>query len=122
MQNSLINTYKQQIVTAVPDGRNPFTENMVMGKFITWLGHLPQAEKDLLIATFGASIPTIYLKAIADKILHWGEPLPGCTSWSEVEWYHELYRDGDLGELMHRSFGEIFKELFILDGYQENGY
>jgi hypothetical protein len=114
MQNSLINTYKQQIETAVEkavqaSGRNPFTENMVMGKFITWLGHLPQAEKDLLIATFGASIPTIYLKAIAETILHWGEPLPG--TWSGAEWYVELYRDGDLGELMHRSFGKIFKEL-----------
>ena len=117
MQNSLTNTYRQQIETSAEKAveakwhRSYLTcsEDLVIESVIKWLGQLPQAEKALLIATFGVSIPTAYLQELTDSILAWGEP-PYCDMFDD-EWCRDL-QSAFQAERMGETFGEIFYDLF----------
>ena len=116
MQNSIINTYRQQIETSAEKAveakwhRSYLTrsEYFVIEIVIKWLEQLPQAEKALLIAAFGVSIPTAYLQELTEEILAWGEP-PYCDM-SEAEWCRDL-QSGFQAERMGETFDEIFEEL-----------
>ena len=116
MQNSIINTYRQQIETSAEKaaeakwGRSYLTssEDLVIENVIKWLGQLFQGEEALLIATFGVSIPTAYLQGFTEEILAWGEP-PYCDM-SEAEWCRDL-QSAVYAVTMRQSFDEIFEEL-----------
>lgn len=88
------------------------TEYQVLDTLCNYLEDLPKDKRDLVIATFGASIPETYAKEMVGHIIDWGEPK--YMDMSDDEWLGELMSELRIGQ-MHESFEDVFYDLFQVD-------
>jgi len=92
------------------------TEYQVLDTLLNYLENLPKDKLDLVVATFGPSIPKQYAEEMVGHIIGWGVPK---DTWNDPDgrrWLGELMSELRI-EQMHEDFDDVFYYLFQVDEY-----